>query len=109
MTSAARKDFERLERFDKASKRFFFSASILMERVSVMPCAHLNTSWHNRSGGLAKTSLSKSSKVRDEQLELNRILKGIPPLDQADEIQRPVRFLVAHEPLPDAAGAQILR
>ena len=30
--------------------------------------------------------------MRDEQLELNRILKRVATLDQTDEVGRPVRF-----------------
>src|SRR5262249_13085838 len=44
--SAARKDFERLERFDSASNRCLVLASSRIERVSVITCAHLYTSWH---------------------------------------------------------------
>src|SRR5258708_11851977 len=47
MASAARNDFERLERLESASKRFFVSASIRMERVSVITCTRLDTSSHN--------------------------------------------------------------
>src|SRR5262245_38904793 len=47
MASAARNDFERLARFDSTSSRFFVSASIRMERVSVMTCARLYTCSHN--------------------------------------------------------------
>jgi len=35
MASAARKDLERLERFESTSRRFFVSPSIRMESVSV--------------------------------------------------------------------------
>ena len=46
MASAARNDFERRERFDKASRRFFVSVSIRMKgshSSAVAPCVHLRT------------------------------------------------------------------
>ena len=47
MASAARKDFERRERFASASKRFFVSESIRTERVVVIGCSNLYTYSHN--------------------------------------------------------------
>src|SRR6266480_2276244 len=46
MASAARKDFERFERFESASNRLFVFGSIRIESVSfifVLTCTHLRT------------------------------------------------------------------
>src|ERR1051325_8641709 len=55
MASAARKDFERRERFDSASSRFFVCESMRIESVSLMPRAHLYTSSHIAPGGDARS------------------------------------------------------